>query len=540
MVYAELMHNPYLLKTKVCFNGQGPKINSQIEKYENQTLKNWVDLVPGIFYDEMNGYDFDFNFTGTKSDFEEVQKAFKKAGVKTDEVRLFFKNELEDAEVKSMEIDALLCWLKEHRNRRFNWDIFWDTNKELFDSRYPYIVIGGGIPGFVNKDIVIENVKSEEELKGTILTNTPILFLVDDTSMKPFRQNLVKILSRKDISQKQLFFLFDDSVQEERTKRIILDLGVDSPQIVHSVNDECIRKYIRSFPMTEYIQKSIKLFEEEANSIAKILEVENKECEKQNADIHKKIEQLQNDIEKLKSADTFFVERDNFNVPQVFGEIRTEFETKVRKWRNRKTKISGDSETLTASKEYEDEVKRCMQSFTEKMQMEYSKAKTEIFRTLQVIYMEPDINTQYQPLNIICDNPAVPDFPSVSEQLMELQEVTYEAPRTDFLGIFKGESKVEKEKVRVVTCYYEQWRKRVLEICFPVVDQYIKEVSDALMHYYENLADAYHAHISGLISDMTRQKDSIARQLSDDEQKLQEDNDWLTELQDQLFHIERG
>ena len=228
MVYAELMHNPYLLKTKVCFNGQGPKINSQIEKYENQTLKNWVDLVPGIFYDEMNGYDFDFNFTGTKSDFEEVQKAFKKAGVKTDEVRLFFKNELEDAEVKSMEIDALLCWLKEHRNRRFNWDIFWDTNKELFDSRYPYIVIGGGIPGFVNKDIVIENVKSEEELKGTILTNTPILFLVDDTSMKPFRQNLVKILSRKDISQKQLFFLFDDSVQEERTKRIILDLGVDS------------------------------------------------------------------------------------------------------------------------------------------------------------------------------------------------------------------------------------------------------------------------------------------------------------------------
>ena len=56
-------------------------------------------------------------------------------------------------------------------------------------------------------DIVIENVKSEEELKGTVLTNTPVLFLVDETSMKQFRQNLVKVLSRKDISQNQLFFL---------------------------------------------------------------------------------------------------------------------------------------------------------------------------------------------------------------------------------------------------------------------------------------------------------------------------------------------
>ena len=540
MVYAELMHNPYLLKTKVCFNGQAPKINSQIEKYENQTLKNWVNLVPGIFYDEMNGYDFDLYFTGTRSDFEEIQQAFKKAGVTTEEVRLFFKNELEDAETKSREIDTLLSWMKNRRNRRFDWEKFRDANKEFFDSRYSCVVIGEPAPESDNKDIVIENVKSEEELKGTVLTNTPVLFLVDETSMKQFRQNLVKVLSRKDISQNQLFFLFDDSVQGERTRRIILDLGVDYLQVVHSVNDECIRKYIRSFPMTEYIQESIKLFEKEADSIAIILEEENKECEKQNADIHRKIEALQSDIEKLKSADIYFVERDNFNIPQVFDEIRTEFETKVRKWRNRKTKISGEYEILTASREYEDEVKRCMQSFTERMQTEFSNAENEIFRTLQLKYMEPDIDAQYQPENISCDNPMIPDFPSVREPLMELQVVTYEEPRTDFLGIFKGESKAEKEKVRVVTCYYEQWRERVLEIYFPVVDQYIKEVSDALKYYYENLANAYHVHISELISDMTGQKDSIARQLSDDEQKLQEDNDWLTELQDQLFHIERG
>ena len=49
-------HNPYLLETDVKFNGQSSKINSQIEKFENQLLSDWIKNVPRIFYDEMNGY----------------------------------------------------------------------------------------------------------------------------------------------------------------------------------------------------------------------------------------------------------------------------------------------------------------------------------------------------------------------------------------------------------------------------------------------------------------------------------------------------
>ena len=43
MISAELQHNPYLLETDVKFNGQSPKINSQIEKYEKK-----YDLRPGM------------------------------------------------------------------------------------------------------------------------------------------------------------------------------------------------------------------------------------------------------------------------------------------------------------------------------------------------------------------------------------------------------------------------------------------------------------------------------------------------------------
>ena len=62
MVNAELQHNPYLLETEVKFNGQEPKINSQIEKFENKLLADWVRDVPRMFYDEMNGYDLICSF----------------------------------------------------------------------------------------------------------------------------------------------------------------------------------------------------------------------------------------------------------------------------------------------------------------------------------------------------------------------------------------------------------------------------------------------------------------------------------------------
>ena len=57
MVKAELEYNPYLLETAIKFNGQKPRINSLVEKYEAGALRNWVDKVPKVFYDEIEEYD---------------------------------------------------------------------------------------------------------------------------------------------------------------------------------------------------------------------------------------------------------------------------------------------------------------------------------------------------------------------------------------------------------------------------------------------------------------------------------------------------
>lgn len=541
MVYAELLHNPYLLKTDVVFNGQSPKINSQIEKYAHSTLKDWVDLIPGIFHDEMNGYDFDLNFTGTKADFEEVKRAFRKAGVSQEEVRLFFKNELEGADTKNREIGVLFEWIKKHPNRRFDGERFWEKNSGLFEVKYPYIVIRGTVPETIPPQFGIEKVHSADELKGTLLTNTPILFFVDEDSMMQFRKDLVSILARKDVCQKQLFFLFHSAINKKQTARVISDLGVRKPQIVKTMDDDAVIKYLQDYPVTEYIREVIRIMEEEVHEIGRVLEAENRENEITNADIHARIKRLEDEISKLKQSDTDFVERDNFYMPQEFTQYLENLKEQIRRWRNRKTKITGDYEAEVAAGEYDSELKRYMENFVDTVQKEGKNICSQIMRNARAIYEASDIDCEYIPSNIYCKEPYTPVIPSLTEDFIGMKEITYEEPKNDLFNFFmKSSAKEEKELVRVATCYYEKWRNRASDVLISIAQLYLQEYTDKLREYYDQLAENFHLHLTELIESRSVEKETVSAQLSDDERKLQEDNDWLNAVKDQLSQIERG
>ena len=93
MIKADLSYNPYLNETDIRFNGKKPRINSLVEKYQDEVLQKWISKIPNIFYDEMNGYDFELDFSGTKLDFDELKKAFQDQGVTEDLVQIFHKNQ---------------------------------------------------------------------------------------------------------------------------------------------------------------------------------------------------------------------------------------------------------------------------------------------------------------------------------------------------------------------------------------------------------------------------------------------------------------
>ena len=540
MISAELSHNPYLLLTSVKFNGQAPRINSQIEKHEHQPLKDWVHLVPSIFYDEMNGYDFDFLFTGTSPDFEEVKLAFKLAGVSESDVRLIHKNEIEDADTKSQEVDELVNWLRENPNRKFNFSSFWNENLELFEGAYTYIVLGGSAPEKSDSHIEVETISSAKELSTTVLTSTPILLYISSENIDQRRKDLNILLSRKDVRQEQLFFMINPAMNHHQITRTIEDLGVSAPQVVSDYFDEAIKKYIRNYPVTEYIRDVIAVFEAVAEDIDTILEAENEESIAINAGIHAKIDLLEASILRLKETDNFFVQRDNFVAPYSFESAKDELIDQIRKWRNRKTKIVGDVEADNAAIEYDTYLSRAFQSFINRVTDITRTAASEIQSDLHSTYEGGQIDTSYYPEANGFNSASTIISPSLKDEFIALKQITFEEAKGDFFGLFKKSPDVEPEQIRVATSYLEQWRSVAEEKLLYLAERFIAENSAALSKYYALQAEDYHNHLIGLLTELSAEKEQVASTLSDEEKKLQQDNDWLATFRDKLYTIERG
>lgn len=540
MVNAELHHNPYLLETDVKFNGQSPKINSQIEKYEKQLLSDWVKHVPRIFYDEMNGYDFDLFFSGTEYDFQKLIQAFTNLGVTPDQVRVIMRNELEDAELKRNEIDAMIAWLRTERNRQFDFDAFYDANKELFEETFSCVVIRGMDELNEGLTFTLENVKSVDKIAGTNLTYVPVVFVIEESTLQQFRSELVELLARRDIEQKQLFFYISPAMDKEYVIRFICDLGVEEPQLISSIDDGNVATYIKNYPMVAYVSEVVRIVEHEVNTLDVQLKEKNEQSAIENAEVYYQISNLEEIIERIKESDMRFVDLDNYSGGNRFNDLKDELEDTIRKWKSRKTKVVGESDIVRSATEYEQELIICIAEFYRKAIAHYQFEKGRIEKEFNEIYLKQPLDSDYKPEGVVLDMPCKIEITGIKEDLVGLKEERYEE-KTDLLEFFKTRSSSEpKELVLVVTCYYERWREKAIEIIIPVVEKYIAESQKNLQDYYNELAKKYHEKLSQLHDCKVEEKNGIASQLSEDERLLQADNDWLIELKDQLVKIERG
>ena len=206
------------------------KINSLVEKYQGGMLQTWIGQIPSIFYNEMNGYDFELEFSGTEREYEELKKAFCKAGISEELVRIFHKNDMCGRDDKISKIRKLLAWMEEKPDRQFDKDGFLKENEDLFSGAYPLIVVNGSVGDeslyVCGADIELESVTAVSELDSTELTYIPIVFVVAADNAEAFQTDLKYMLKRKDVTNDQLFFLLNDKHEAFKEKRIIKDLGI--------------------------------------------------------------------------------------------------------------------------------------------------------------------------------------------------------------------------------------------------------------------------------------------------------------------------
>ena len=515
MVKVELKHNPFLLETYIAFNGYAPRVNSQVEKYMNLDLKSWVQKVPDIFYNEMNGYDFDLFFSGTKDDFSALSKAFAAANVTAQEVRLIQQNVLRDAEEKSKDINSLIKWLQMNPNHMFSYENFWANNAELFEGDFVYILLGYEPSYNYQFPLNIETVENVHTLDEVALDNTPILFFITEKKWESFCTDLQYFLKRADVKQQQLFFMIDPKMNTGKITRVIVDLGVERPTVVEKYDADEVMDYFRNYPLTEYVQKAVQCLKGELEEVAEKVAKANKRCKISNAQLNTQIEILQNEIDALKKADEYFLQCSEYRVPVDFVEKSTLLEEKIMKWRNRKTKVIGEQEAQAAAEEYEKILEKAVNEFIEAIMTVFHAAGEYIWSQFLDNYTKPGIDLDFKPKDICLDECSLVSLPDLKEELLALKEVTYVEVKSDLLGIFRKSTDSKIDLTPMTICYYEQWRVKAAQIIMPIANNYSDFCAKALEQYYKSLAKAFHEHLTDLFAARIEQKEKLLSRLSE-------------------------
>ena len=543
MINVELNYNPYLMETNIRFNGQPPRINSLVEKYQNMSLQSWISRIPKIFYDEMNGYYFELDFTGTELDYEVLCNTFRRAGITNEIVPIVHKQCLEDRITKQNEMEKLLGWLETNPNNRFDYDAFRAENSELFDGGYSYVFVHGrGLDDAILKDmnVSVEHVEKVEELNNTDLDCTPILIHITDRTLPMLAAELAYFKARKDVTEEQLFFSIGGTLDKMTIERVIRDLGIANPKVVDTPADLAVRRYIEVYPITDYVRKSLNVLRTAANDIRENLEKDNAESIIKNREIHEKINSINITLDTLGKARKFYREYPDSAPSGYLTDMEEELLKKINDWRGKKIKINKFEEAMPAAGEFEKNTKKLVMTYGNKIKANMDEQLTGLRDDFETEYK----NTQYddfEPETKLLELPEIGIIESFAQKLLEFKEEKYVAVKEDLIGMFfKARQGDEKEMILETTYYYKNWRDYVSELVKKVVDDYEEKLKLIYKDYLICLKDEYIQHIEYAIEQETIKRNEVESQLSEDEKLLRNDNLWLDKFNEQRVTIERG
>ena len=543
MINAELSYNPYLMETNIRFNGQPPRINSLVEKYQNMSLQSWISRIPKIFYDEMNGYYFELDFTGTELDYEALCNTFRRAGITNEIVPIVHRKCLEDRITKQNKMEDLLDWLENNPNRRFDYDAFRAENSELFDGGYSYVYLHGrGLDETSLKEmnVSVEHVEKAEELNDTDLEFTPILIHIMDKTLPVLAAELAYFKARKDVTEEQLFFSIGGTLDKMTIERVIRDLGVANPKVVERPEDLAVRRYIEVYPITDYIRKALNILRVTANDIEENLERDIRESVVKNREVHEEIKSINDGLDRLENARAFYNGYPD-SVPNGYlSEMEEELLKKINDWRGRKTKINKFEEAVPAAGEFERDVKSLVMTYGKKTRRDLEDKIKGLGKDFEAEYT----NTQYddfKPETEYAEIPEIGGIESFAQKLLEMKEEKLVEAKEDLIGLFfKARQSEEKEMVLETTYYYKKWRDYVADLVKKDVEAYEEQLKLIYKEYLGSLRNEYLQHIDEAIEQEERKRSDVESQLSEDEKLLRNDNLWLAKFNEQRVAIERG
>lgn len=544
MVKVELKYNPYVLETKVYFNGQLPKINSQIEKFENKRLFVWSDKLLDILYSEMNGYDFDLDFSGTKTDYEKIKYLIEKNHLNS-EIRLNFVNRLQEAAKKCRRFKEMITWLKRSSIEEFHFLEFWEINQEyMIENNLLYVLVDKKVADFSieDLDLNVESIDSISQLPENI-GFYPVLLVLDADKEAEFRQNLLALLQRKDLIADQIFILISENVNLAYYIRLINDLGLKQPQFIHSIDSPLIYDYFENYVRIDFLFKALKILETQKDMTSTKLDQKFETMKQNNREIFEKISKLDKEIADIQLAIEQFENWHLVMYKNEFEKLYVQLNETITHWKSRTKQIRNDSEADKMMKE--------LQGLTEKSLFEFKNAANRLFdaklselmNIFSRLYKDSNIQDSFYVHSrneLIISKYEVKNF---SEKLRALRQERL-VPKEDIFGIInrivKNEQNNIQELVSDISYDLDKFREIACNETLPIAQNLLIDIENRLQSLQLYIVDEYKTHLSTILNEKLLEKANEANQLSATEKHLQDKKDWLIEFSGQLSEIERG
>ena len=544
MVKVELKYNPYVLETKVYFNGQLPKINSQIEKFENKRLFVWSDKLLDILYSEMNGYDFDLDFSGTKADYEKIKYLIKKNHLNS-EIRLNFVNRLEEAAKKCRRFKEMITWLKRSSIEEFHFLEFWEINQEyMIENNLLYVLVDKKVADFSieDLDVNVESIDSISQLPENI-GFYPVLLVLDDDKEAEFRQNLLALLQRKDLIADQIFILISENVNLAYYIRLINDLGLKQPQFIYSIDSPLIYDYFENYVRIDFLFKALKILETQKDMTSSKLDQKFETMKQNNREIFEKISKLDKEIADIQSSIEQFENWHLVMYKNEFEKLYVQLNETITHWKSRTKQIRNDSEAEKMMKELHGLTEKSLFEFKNAANRLFDDKLSELMNIFSRLYKDSNIQDSFYVHSrneLIISKYEVKNF---SEKLRVLRQERL-VPKEDIFGlinrIVKNEQNKIQELVPDITYDLDKFREIACKETLPIAQNLLTDIENRLQSIQLYIVDEYKTHLSTILNEKLLEKANEANQLSAAEKHLQDKKDWLIEFSGQLSEIERG
>ncbi|WP_026834963.1 hypothetical protein [Eubacterium xylanophilum] len=544
MVKVEMKFNPYMMEYRFIFNGNVPRINSQVEKYVAAPLSAWACRVPEILYNEMNGYDFELEFIGTKLDYDEIVGAFAAENVREPEVVFDLKKEIISRKEIVAKIAELRKWLAENQGRYNGLE---DSDNDLLDEDCTVIVVGDrdlGQYSFEGIKISLEYISDSVEFENVDLTDIPIVVDCASMSFDKMMDIITSILKRHDVKQRQIFFLMNDINKE--TIRVLEDIGVKNPNIIKQIDDNLFWKYIEFYPITSYIRKYIDIMRAKVERLRTEFEEEMKTGDLQNEvnqidmdDIDKQIELVKEglkNIEEYKSQKIENITSDFSSWQKIYSELLE----KVLEWKSMKLRIVGFDEGAKMAENYNNYFQQNYDEFYKQFDWLYFVYKKSISDEGRRIFREATPDMIEDDYSEIDDQKfEKKEIPDISAELLVLKDKTYEKPKEGIIGTFiSGITDTLEEPDIVVEYNCRVWRQTVeKKVSGVITEEYIKRMK-ALEDHKDNMTSFYESRLNEILSELKEKQEGISSQMTDDQNARRAEISWLTDFDGKLREIE--